>query len=50
MRHACVRGEVSIGVWLGGPKLKDHWEGVGVGERIKLRCTFMLGNELSGSV
>jgi hypothetical protein len=33
------RGEVFTGFWLGGPKGRDHWEDVGVDERITLRCT-----------
>jgi hypothetical protein len=33
------RGEVFIGFWLGGPKARDHWEDLGVGWRIVLRCT-----------
>jgi hypothetical protein len=27
------------GVWLGGPKVRDHWEDLGVGRRITLRST-----------
>jgi hypothetical protein len=30
------RGEVFIGFWLGGPKVRDHWEDIGVGGRITL--------------
>jgi hypothetical protein len=33
------RGEVFTGFWLGGPKTRDHWEDLGVGGRITLRCT-----------
>jgi hypothetical protein len=33
------RGEVLTGFWLGGPKLRDHWEDLGVGGRITLRWT-----------
>jgi hypothetical protein len=33
------KGEVFTGIWLGGPKLRDHWEDLGVGERITLRWT-----------
>jgi hypothetical protein len=33
------RGKVFTGFWLGGPKVRDHWEGQGVGERITLRRT-----------
>jgi hypothetical protein len=31
------RGEVFTGLWLGGPKVRDHWEDLGVGGRITLR-------------
>jgi hypothetical protein len=31
------RGEVFTGFWLGGSKARDHWEDLGVGERITLR-------------
>jgi hypothetical protein len=27
MWHAWGRSEVFTGFWLGGPKLRDHWEG-----------------------
>jgi hypothetical protein len=37
--------EVFTGFWLGGPKARDHWEDLGVGGRITLRCT--LGREWS---
>jgi hypothetical protein len=30
---------VFTGFWLGGPKGRDHWEDLGVGGRITLRCT-----------
>jgi hypothetical protein len=30
------RGELFTGFWLGGPKVKDHWEDRGVGGRIIL--------------
>jgi hypothetical protein len=33
------RGEVFTGFWLGGPKGRDHWKGLGVGGRIILRWT-----------
>jgi hypothetical protein len=39
MRHAWGRGEVFTGFWLGGPKVRDHWEDLRVGEGITLRCT-----------
>jgi hypothetical protein len=32
-------GEVFTGLWLGGPKARDHWEGLGIGGRIPLRWT-----------
>jgi hypothetical protein len=28
---------VFTGFWLGGPKVRDHWEDLGVDERITLR-------------
>jgi hypothetical protein len=34
MRHAWGRGEVFTGFWLGGPKVRDHWEDLGVGGTI----------------
>jgi hypothetical protein len=33
------RGEVFTGFWLGGPKVRDHWEDLGIGGRITLRWT-----------
>jgi hypothetical protein len=39
MWHAWGRGEVFTGFWLGGPKTRDHWEDIGVGRKITLRCT-----------
>jgi hypothetical protein len=39
---ACMgegRGEVFTGFWLGGLKARDHWEDLGVSERITLRWT-----------
>jgi hypothetical protein len=33
------RGEVFTGFWFGGPKVRDHWEDLGVGETITLRWT-----------
>jgi hypothetical protein len=39
MWHAWARGEVFTGFWLGGPKVRDHWEEVGVGGGITLRWT-----------
>jgi hypothetical protein len=31
MWYARGRGEVFTGFWLGGPKVRDHWEDLGVG-------------------
>jgi hypothetical protein len=31
---------VFTGFWLGGPKVRDHWEDLGVGGRITLRWTW----------
>jgi hypothetical protein len=39
------RGEVFTGFWLGGPKVRDHWEDLGVGGRITLSLT--LGRQRS---
>jgi hypothetical protein len=33
------RGEVLTGFCLGGPKVRDHWVDLGVGERITLSWT-----------
>jgi hypothetical protein len=33
------RREVFTGSWLGGLKVRDHWENIGVGGRITLRWT-----------
>jgi hypothetical protein len=33
------RGEVFTGFWLGGPKVGEHWEDLGIGRRITLRWT-----------
>jgi hypothetical protein len=33
------RGEVFTGFWLGSPKVRDHWEDIGVGGRITLIWT-----------
>jgi hypothetical protein len=38
--HAWGRGEVLTWFWLGGPKVRDRWEDLGVGGRITLSCTF----------
>jgi hypothetical protein len=39
MWHAWGMGEVFTGFWLGGPKVRDHWEDLGVGGKITLRWT-----------
>jgi hypothetical protein len=39
MWHAWGRGEVLTGFWLGGPKVRDHWEDLGVGGRMTLSWT-----------
>jgi hypothetical protein len=39
MWHAWGRGEVFTGIWLGGPKARDHCEDLDVGGRITLRWT-----------
>jgi hypothetical protein len=39
MWHVRGRGGVFIGFRSGGPKGRDHWEDLGVGGRMKLRCT-----------
>jgi hypothetical protein len=39
MWHAWGRGEVFTGFWLGGPKVRDHWKDLDIGERITLRWT-----------
>jgi hypothetical protein len=33
------RGKVFTGFWMGGPKVRDRWEDLGVGDRITLRWT-----------
>jgi hypothetical protein len=35
--HVARMGEVFTGFWLGGPKVRDHWEDLGLGGRITLR-------------
>jgi hypothetical protein len=39
MWYALGRGEVFTGFWLGGPKVRDHWEDLSVDGRITLRWT-----------
>jgi hypothetical protein len=36
MWHTWGSGEVFTGFWLGGPKVRDHWEDLGVDGRITL--------------
>jgi hypothetical protein len=36
-------GEVFTWFWLRGPKVRDHWEDLGVGGKIKLRWTLGMG-------
>jgi len=36
MWHALGRGEMFTEFWLGGPKVRDHWEDSGIGVRITL--------------
>jgi hypothetical protein len=36
MWHAWGRGEMFIGLWLGGPKVRERWEDPGLGERINV--------------
>jgi hypothetical protein len=33
------RGKVSIGFWLRGPRVRDHWEDLGVIGRVTIRRT-----------
>jgi hypothetical protein len=33
------RGGVFTGFWLGSPKVRDHWEGLDVGGRVRLSWT-----------
>jgi hypothetical protein len=37
--HAWGRREVFTGFWLGGQKVRDHWEDIGEGGRMTLRWT-----------
>jgi hypothetical protein len=45
MWHAWGRDEVFTGFWLGGLKVRDHWEDLGIVGRITLRWT--LGRQRS---
>jgi hypothetical protein len=52
MWHAWGRGEVFTGFLLGGPKVRDHWEDLGVGGRnikMDLRKVGMDGADSAGS-
>jgi len=40
------RGEVFTGFWLGGPRVRDHWEDLGVGGRIS---GWTLGKRIDGA-
>jgi hypothetical protein len=44
------RGEVFTGFWLGGPKVRDHWEDLGVGWRITLRWTLVRQGSMGRNV
>jgi hypothetical protein len=35
--HVACMGEVFVVFWLGGPKLEDHWEDLGIGGKMILR-------------
>jgi hypothetical protein len=37
--HVARMGEVFTGFWLGSRKARDHWEDLGVGGRIIIKCT-----------
>jgi hypothetical protein len=39
--HACLLRDIEVftGFWLGEPKVRDHWEDLGVGGRTTLRWT-----------
>jgi hypothetical protein len=37
MWHAWGRGEVFTGFWLGGPKVRDQWEDLGIGGRLNIK-------------
>jgi hypothetical protein len=37
MWHAWRRKEVFMVFWLGGPKVRDYWEELGIGGRMDLR-------------
>jgi len=45
MWHAWGRGEVFTGFWLADPKVRDHWEDLGVSGMITL--TWTLGRQRS---
>jgi hypothetical protein len=65
MWHAWGRKEVFTGFWLVGPKVRDHWEDLGVGvyyvdkdpwgelevqDRVQWRVSVKNGNEPSGFI
>jgi hypothetical protein len=35
--HVARMGDVFTGFWLGGPKVRDHWEDLGLGGKINLK-------------
>jgi len=39
MCHAWGRGEVFTGIWLGGPKVRDHSEDLDVGFKTIMKWT-----------
>jgi hypothetical protein len=39
MWHAWGREDVFTGFRFGGPKVKNHWEDLGIGGRMTLSCT-----------
>jgi len=38
---------VFTGFWLGGPKIRDHWEDLGVGGKLTLRWTLWSRDRLA---
>jgi len=49
MLRAWGRGEVFTGFWLGVLKVRDHWEDLGIGEKITLRWDQWSELDLAGS-
>jgi hypothetical protein len=39
IQYAWGTGEVFTGFWLGGLKVRDYWEDLGIGERITFMWT-----------